>query len=91
MPVWHSTRSNERSASSGDGLVHHDDHGSQYLSVRYTERLAEAVTRISRAGQGGLATKDDIASSRTELGAMKWVLGLVAALNVAILVRLLLF
>ena len=24
------------------GLVHHSDRGSQYLSVRYTERLAEA-------------------------------------------------
>ncbi len=26
----------------GTGLVHHSDHGSQYLSIRYTERLAEA-------------------------------------------------
>lgn len=25
-----------------DDLVHHSDHGSQYLSIRYTERLAEA-------------------------------------------------
>jgi putative transposase len=25
-----------------DGLVHHSDHGVQYLSIRYTERLAEA-------------------------------------------------
>jgi len=25
-----------------DGLVHHSDRGSQYLSIRYTERLAEA-------------------------------------------------
>lgn len=24
------------------GLIHHSDHGSQYLSIRYTERLAEA-------------------------------------------------
>ncbi len=24
------------------GLVHHSDRGSQYLSIRYTERLAEA-------------------------------------------------
>lgn len=24
------------------GLIHHRDHGSQYLSIRYTERLAEA-------------------------------------------------
>ena len=26
----------------GAGLTHHSDHGSQYLSIRYTERLAEA-------------------------------------------------
>jgi putative transposase len=26
----------------GDGLVHHSDHGVQYLSIKYTERLAEA-------------------------------------------------
>ena len=26
----------------GDGLVHHSDRGVQYLSIRYTERLAEA-------------------------------------------------
>jgi putative transposase len=24
------------------GLVHHSDRGSQYVSIRYTERLAEA-------------------------------------------------
>jgi transposase InsO family protein len=24
------------------GLIHHSDHGRQYLSIRYTERLAEA-------------------------------------------------
>jgi len=32
----------ERSVSPGDGRVHHGDRGSQYLSIRYTERLAEA-------------------------------------------------
>jgi transposase InsO family protein len=26
----------------GSGLVHHSDRGSQYLSIKYTERLAEA-------------------------------------------------
>ena len=26
----------------GDGLVHHSDRGGQYLSIKYTERLAEA-------------------------------------------------
>ena len=32
----------ERRPARGMGLVHHSDRGSQYLSVRYTERLAEA-------------------------------------------------
>ena len=26
----------------GDGLIHHSDRGTQYLSIRYTDRLAEA-------------------------------------------------
>jgi putative transposase len=35
-----------------EGLVHHSDRGSQYLSVRYTERLAEAgaVTSVGSRG-----------------------------------------
>ena len=35
-----------------DGLVHHSDRGVQYLSVRYTERLAEAgaVTSVGSRG-----------------------------------------
>jgi putative transposase len=32
----------ERRPAKGTGLVHHSDRGSQYLSIRYTERLAEA-------------------------------------------------
>ena len=32
----------ERRPTKGKGLVHHSDRGSQYLSIRYTERLAEA-------------------------------------------------
>ena len=32
----------ERSVGPRDALVHHGDRGSQYLSIRYTERLAEA-------------------------------------------------
>ncbi|MCY3730560.1 MAG: hypothetical protein OXF98_04395 [Rhodospirillaceae bacterium] len=56
----------------------------------FEQAQAEAVAKIMRAGQGDLATKDDIGAVRSELAAMKWVLGLLAALNVAILVRLLL-
>jgi transposase InsO family protein len=32
----------ERRPASGGGLVHHSDRGSQYVSIKYTERLAEA-------------------------------------------------
>jgi putative transposase len=32
----------ERRPTKGMGLVHHSDRGSQYLSIKYTERLAEA-------------------------------------------------
>ena len=35
-----------------EGLVHHSDRGSQYLAIRYTERLAEAgaVTSVGSVG-----------------------------------------
>jgi transposase InsO family protein len=32
----------QRAPSEADRLIHHSDRGSQYLSIRYTERLAEA-------------------------------------------------
>jgi len=32
----------DRRPVGGDGLVHHSDRGVQYVSIRYTERLAEA-------------------------------------------------
>jgi len=34
------------------GLIHHSDHGSQYLSIRYTERLAEAKIEASVGSVG---------------------------------------
>ena len=34
------------------GLVHHSDRGSQYLSIRYTERLAEAGVESSVGSVG---------------------------------------
>jgi len=34
------------------GLIHHSDHGSQYLSIRYTERLAEAGIEASVGSVG---------------------------------------
>ncbi len=35
-----------------DGLVHHSDRGCQYLSIRYTERLAEAGAVASVGSKG---------------------------------------
>jgi transposase InsO family protein len=35
-----------------DGLVHHSDRGTQYLSIRYTERLAEAGIESSVGSRG---------------------------------------
>ena len=45
MAIW-------RRQAELDGLVHHSDRGSQYLSIRYTERLAEAgaVTSVGSVG-----------------------------------------
>ena len=36
----------------GGGLVHHSDRGSQYVSIKYTERLAEAGTEPSVGSVG---------------------------------------
>jgi putative transposase len=45
MAIW-------RRQAQLQGLVHHSDRGSQYLSIRYTERLAEAgaVTSVGSRG-----------------------------------------
>jgi transposase InsO family protein len=34
------------------GLIHHSDRGTQYLSIRYTERLAEAGLEASVGSRG---------------------------------------
>jgi putative transposase len=45
MAIW-------RRQTQLDGLVHHSDRGSQYLAIRYTDRLAEAgaVTSVGSRG-----------------------------------------
>jgi putative transposase len=45
MAIW-------RRQAQLDGLVHHSDRGSQYLAIRYTQRLAEAgaVTSVGSRG-----------------------------------------
>jgi putative transposase len=42
----------ERQEDAADGLVHHSDRGVQYLSIRYTERLAEAGIEPSVGSKG---------------------------------------
>jgi putative transposase len=42
----------DRKPSEEDGLVHHSDRGSQYLSIRYSERLAEAGIEPSVGSKG---------------------------------------
>ena len=36
----------------GGGLIHHSDRGSQYVSIKYTERLAEAGIELSEGSVG---------------------------------------
>jgi putative transposase len=45
MALW------QRDVGSGN-LVHHSDRGTQYLSIRYTERLAEAGAAVSVGSKG---------------------------------------
>ena len=42
----------DRRPARGMGLVHHSDRGSQYLSIRYGERLAEAGIEPSAGSVG---------------------------------------
>ena len=46
MAIW------ARRHESLSGLVHHSDHGSQYLSIRYTERLDDAGVKLSVGSKG---------------------------------------
>jgi putative transposase len=41
-----------RQPAESDALVHHSDRGSQYVAIRYTERLAEAAIEPSVGSRG---------------------------------------
>jgi len=62
MAIW------ARRRSSLGGLVHHSDQGSQYLSIRYTERLEDAGA-VSSVGSRGDAY--DNALAETVIGLYK--------------------
>ena len=51
-----------------DGLIHHSDRGVQYLSIRYTERLAEAGIMPSL---GSVGDSYDNALAETIIGLYK--------------------
>ena len=42
----------DRQPERADALIHHSDRGSQYVSIRYTERLAEAGLEPSVGSRG---------------------------------------
>jgi len=52
----------------GEGLIHHSDRGCQYLSIRYTERLAEARIESS---VGSVGDSYDNALTETIIGLYK--------------------
>jgi len=51
-----------------DGLIHHSDRGSQYVSIKYTERLAEAGIEPS---VGSVGDSYDNALAETIIGLFK--------------------
>ena len=63
-----SRRSTPDGPSQGGGLVHHSDRGVQYLSIRYTERLAEAGIEPS---VGSVGDCYDNALAETVIGLYK--------------------
>ena len=56
------------SRSTVKGVVHHSDHGSQYLSIRYSERLAEVGAEPS---VGSVGDSYDNALAETIIGLYK--------------------
>lgn len=58
----------QRAPSEADKLIHHSDRGSQYLSIKYTERLAEAGIDTS---VGSVGDSYDNALAETIIGLFK--------------------
>ena len=46
----------DRQPERTDALIHHSDRGSQYVSIRYSERLAEAGVEPSVGSRGDSTT-----------------------------------
>ena len=58
----------QRGPAEGGGLIHHSDRGSQYLSIRYTERLADAGIDTS---VGSVGDSYDNAMAESVIGLFK--------------------
>lgn len=58
----------QRAPSKADKLIHHSDRGSQYLSIKYTERLAEAGIDTS---VGSVGDSYDNALAESTIGLFK--------------------
>ena len=58
----------DRARDAESGLIHHSDRGGQYLSIRYTERLAEAGIEPS---VGSVGDSYDNALAETIIGLYK--------------------
>ena len=67
MAVWNRTRASQLL----DGLIHHSDRGVQYLSIRYSERLAEDDIVASVGSRGD---SYDNAMAEAFNGLYKWEL-----------------
>jgi len=61
-----------RRPEAGGGLVHHSDRGSQYLSIKYTERLADAGLEPS-VGSVGDSYDNALACDAVEYATLEWV------------------
>ena len=58
----------DRRPAEGDGLIHHSDRGVQYISIKYTERLAEAGIEPS---VGSVGDSYDNALAESVIGLFK--------------------
>lgn len=61
-----------RTGADLDGLIHHSDKGSQYLSIRYSQRLADNGVVASVGSKGdSYDCEDPVAGSRPGLGGFR--------------------
>jgi len=52
-------------------------------AAEFSREQAEAIARTIRSGQGDLATKADVAAVRSDVAALKWIVGIQSAICLA--------